>query len=150
MKTGYYNGEKVYVLKWPGHVSYSGFIEPCKVQIIKHRDLVRLLNKLFTEIENADDRALEEPLGITFLMYGLLSNFNNKRNWVLPFEAKDKNTFVFDDHQKVKKAKMPRLYAGTRNTKNVGNLKVHKGGLYISPAAKTHDGLSDKFKKFLE
>lgn len=143
MRTGYYNGEWVYVLKWPGHVHYDGFIEPRKVQIFRHRDLIHLLNRLFNRVAKADIKEMDRPLDIGFLMFCILSRFRDKGEWYLPFEAKDEEAFAFDDSQTIKKVRVARLRAG---------LKVFKGGFYSSAPAEPKpddDGLSDDFRAFL-
>lgn len=47
MRTGYFNGERVYVYDNPNFINnkYDGSYTD-KVQIFKHKDLIRLLNNL--------------------------------------------------------------------------------------------------------
>lgn len=56
MKVGYINGERTYVLGGGSKV-YSTDDNYSAVQVIRHRDIVKALNKFLKGIENADNES---------------------------------------------------------------------------------------------
>lgn len=140
MKTGFINGELVYVLESPGHIYNNEIHSRTEVQIIKHRDLVRMLNKLFKKVENMDTSEKAAVFGAGFKMFQVLDIFAgcHAGNYRIPIEIKDKEAFVSDDLKKIEKKRMPRLFnwksimknrvEGT-GVKEIGQFKVYRGGL---------------------
>ena len=153
MEIGYINGEKVYVFRRPYHHLYLNHIEEYdKAQIIKHRDLVRVLNKLFKKADCADTRERKEPLGIWFEMTCLLSRVaaNYSGELCLPVDIKAANSITFDDPQAVKNTRGARLRAAKCVDPGTKGLKVIQGGLHTPTTPKElDDGLSDDFRAWL-
>lgn len=152
MEIGYINGDKVYVFRGPHHLFLNNRLEKYdKVQIIKHRDLIRVLNKLFKKAECADTREREEPLGIWFKMACLVSNVADYRGELsLPIDIKDENSITFDNPQMIKKTIGARLHAAKCVDPGTTGLKVIDGLLHTPTAPKgLDDGLSDDFRAFL-
>ena len=150
MKLAYLKGEKVYIEEGSGGLGVGQVQKNYdQVVICKHRDVVRILNSLFKHAEENPENvgplsSIISAISIYFYWVG------NSKEWRLPLEVMNEEELNFDDPQKIKKVREPRLRTDTSNTKNVGNLKVHKGGLYISPSARVPEGLSDKFVNFLK
>lgn len=142
MKTDFINGELVYVLESPGHIYNDEIHSRSEVQIIKHRDLVRMLNKLFKKVGNMDASERAEALGPGFKMFQVLSIFAGRYagDYRIPIEIKDKEAFASDDPEKIEKKKIPRLFnwKGMKNRvkgpggKEINRFKVYDGGLLKS------------------
>ena len=122
MRTGHVNGELVYTFEAP-------IYGDSKVRIIRHRDFIRLLNQLFKKIENTNSEEITNESGAGLFMSCLLAIFSFKGTWQLPLEVKDKNTFIFDDHQKTKKKREPRLCTRTSITSFRGKKTAGEEGL---------------------
>jgi hypothetical protein len=111
MIAGYVNGELVYSMEAPIYGSSN-------VAIIKHRDLVLLLNRFFRKIENTSSEEITDESDLGLYMFCLLAIFNNRGTWGLPLQIKDKNAFFFNKHQKIRE---PRLFSGSKGRKTTGD-----------------------------
>lgn len=139
MRSAIVKGELVYMLESPGHIYNNELRKYSEVQIIRHRDLIRMLNKLFKEVENMDTSEKAAVFGPGYFMFQVLNIFAGSYagNYRIPIEIKDKEDFASEDPQKVKKKKMPKLlsWSNTSNmviekaTKAIRQFKVYKGGL---------------------
>jgi len=160
MERGYYKGEFVYVFEGlhylikqriPGTDEWDFDAERRNVQVIKHRDLIKMLNKLFKTIAETEEKKGYSEIESRF--YHVISTFNGFcSSDALPYELVNKKGFAFDDETKVKRA-MPRLSAGTGKRENMGALKIVKGGLYEKPRSENsenYDILSDIGKAFMK
>lgn len=147
-RAGYINGERVYIFGRNGRIATMP--EKSKwddVQVVKHRDIVRMLNRFLKTIEIPDGQAWEGASGIGQLLYSVMASFHRNGRWV-PVEVRSKD-ITFDDPQKIRLAKMPRLKSEQRIDKTRLTPVVIKGGLYKTPEAKeveTDDTLSGEFK----
>ncbi|MBU2623436.1 MAG: hypothetical protein KKD92_14080 [Proteobacteria bacterium] len=138
MRTALVNGELVYVIEgkhvcipYKEHCSYS------EVQIIKHGDLVNMLNDLFKKIEKnmdaSEKKGVSGPEYTMFLLLSLFVGYQFGGQYRLPIEIKNKEAFVSDDLKKIKKKKMPKLFNWNRvkgeAVKQIGQFKIYRGGL---------------------
>lgn len=140
MKTGYKNGEFVYVME-SNHIPCKERPLPSQVQIIKHQDLIHMINHLFKTIKRLDVNKKKESCGPEYTMFLLISLFAGYQfggNYRIPIEIKDKKAFAPDDPEKIEKKKMPKLFNWPGIMKNrvtgpggkeMNKFKVYKGGL---------------------
>lgn len=128
MKLRYMNGEKVYVEEKNdmggtsiGINSGWNFWDDT-VQVCKHRDIVLALNRLFKQAE-------EMPEEVNHSLWNLIYSMNRHfdKAYRVPIEIIDKEVVKFDDPQKVKKVRTPRLFTGSCD-KKIGKFNVIEGG----------------------
>jgi hypothetical protein len=108
VKLQYLNGEKVYVSKVSfmgppdeyGDTFYNG------LRIIRHRDVVRVLNRVFQEAKENEDIDMDLFSVITGLEY-----YTKNKPLGLKSEIVAEKTVTFDDAGKIRLAKDPRLHA---------------------------------------
>jgi len=154
LRTGYYNGERVYVYGPQNHLNrYSCENSDKMVQIFKHKDLIRMLNNLFKRIERAPAESLQNGLLDPLAFYSIISNFSKDGLSCekIPFEMCDNSSFCFDDATKTKPARMARLQNAKKIKQDMGSLKLVNGGLYKPsdrPNYLADDMISDEFKKW--
>jgi hypothetical protein len=148
IRAGYINGKRTYVLG-EGSKVHSAHDHYSKVQVFRHQDIVKALNKFLRGIENADNEVLKNSIGVKNIPHELWKILDTLvLNDHLSFEKNNEETIAFDDSQKIKKTTSPRLHTGNKVKKTV-NLHVHKGGLYKPserPTYQADDLLSDEFK----
>ncbi len=111
IKTGYVDGEKVYIHNRGSLIGGWGEnqLDYHEVQIFKHKDIVKMLNKFLKRLEDADDDTMKgNTCGQT--LFGILSQFAawDKADFA-SFRIAEEETISFDDPQVIKMAKCPRL-----------------------------------------
>jgi len=112
MKLRYLNGEKVYVEDYYGMMGIGQEWDrgDGTFQVLRHRDLIKCLNRLFKAAEENPENVGHDLLS---LLRGMGLHFESagaKPNW----EVFEKDRIVFDDPQKVKPVKQPSLRQGKR------------------------------------
>ncbi len=126
LKVRYIDNERVYVFDWKLRPVTRGKLDFDTVQIFKHRDIVKMLNRFLKNIEESNDQNVN-----VMLLYGLLKAFDFNDNDFMPFQKVNEKDAVYDDEKDIKKTNMPRLRSPRRNTsqKDFGGLKLVAGGL---------------------
>ncbi|MEI6315854.1 MAG: hypothetical protein WCO89_13355 [Syntrophus sp. (in: bacteria)] len=149
MKLRYMNGEKVYVEDyWPLGRDSGWDYKACTLQVVRHREIISALNRLFERAEETPDKLPDDLVGISGVLRCVL---NCKSEWNAPIEILDAKTTKFDDPRKVKLAqrlKQAKLHQEIQvDAECCGKVKVIHGGLYKPPV---YDHLTGEFRAFLE
>lgn len=97
------------------------------VQVFKHRDIIKMLNRFLKKIETANDDEVN-----VMLLFAFLKAFNgyDKENF-MPYKVMNEAEFIFDDEKAIKQTNMPRLKSPRRNistARDLGGLRVIAGG----------------------
>ena len=153
IETGYVNGEKVYIHNRGSHISGWGenILDYDEVQIFRHKDIVKMLNKFLRRLEDADNETMKRnACGQT--LFGILSQFAawDKADFTA-FKIVREDALSFDDPRTIKMAKCPRLRNESRIDQRFLKPIVVKGGLYEhpkTPAYAADDLISDEFKRW--
>ncbi len=140
MKLKYLNGEKVYVEEETNMMGFEREWDRWNgtLQVIRHRDLIKCLNRLF---KDAEENTENVGHSLWTLLYGMGIHFDygpSKPKW----DIFDKDKIVFDDdNAKIKTSRGPQLYTGTSKSQNAGKFKVYKGGSYQPPVPRIEDDI---------
>ena len=140
MKLRYLDGEKVYVRKksMTGAPDEFGATFYDALQIFRHRDVVKAINRLFKEAE-------KESENVSMALYSIISRLADyyESRGLAPVIVPQERV-IFDGPGKIRLAKEPRLRAGKPYV-----IKDVRCKLTMAPRTED-DGLSDEFRAFLE
>ncbi len=149
MKLRYLNGEKVYVKKecLRGPPDEFGMTFHDGLKIIRHRDVVRILNRVFQEAE-AQSEDIDMAL---YCVIASIEDHTKGESWGLQSEVVEESKVVFDNLGSIRLAKAPRLRIGKPvNPKWTGKPYILGGGQHKPvPSRKKDDILTDEFRSFL-
>lgn len=143
MKVKFLNGKKVYVedLFTLGGRDSEWESDDGTVQIIKHSEIIRVLNCLFEDAESTPENI---PYDLSNIISGIC---RNKRKWRPSIDIIAVKTINYNDPRKIKRARRIVLHQEA-SVEYDEKLRAIKGGLYKTTEPKVVESsiISDEFK----